>query len=377
MAEKSSSSSSDHTQDVTADKGESPGGNSMVINVRTPEGTEKIAIWEESTVSQFRQEVSKRYEASQNQLVLIFTGKVLKDTDTLKQYGIKDGHTVHLVIKNIPKSTDGRASQTSSTTSPPQQNTISTSTSTSTTSSSTPSPTVAGSTGQTPIQPANAMSGLGDLSGLLGLGMGSPNLMEMQQQMQRQMMSNPQMLSQIMGNPMFRNVMSNPDLMRQMMPGNSPMQQLLEQNPNVSRMFNNPEFMRQLQNPETLSTMSNPRVRQALEQIQQGLQILQTEVPGFVSSVPTGGLTVPPATGSSVPPQNSPSADLPPGSIPSQQMQQILQMFSGGGATVPEARFQQQLDQLNAMGFINREANLQALIATGGDVNAAVERLLV
>ncbi|MEQ2189134.1 hypothetical protein GOODEAATRI_022091 [Goodea atripinnis] len=42
----------------------------------------------------------------------------------------------------------------------------------------------------------------------------------------------------------------------------------------------------------------------------------------------------------------------------------------------PEVRFQTQLDQLNAMGFINREANLQALIATGGDINAAIERLL-
>ncbi|XP_060936950.1 ubiquilin-2-like [Limanda limanda] len=375
MAEKSSSSSSDHTQDVTADPGESPGGNSMLINVRTPEGTEKIAIWEESSVSQFRQEVSKRYEAPQNQLVLIFTGKVLKDTDTLKQYGIKDGHTVHLVIKNIPKSTDGRSSQTSSASSPPQQNTISTSSSTSTSTST--SPTVAGSTGQTPIQPANAMSGLGDLSGLLGLGMGSPNFMEMQQQMQRQMMSNPMTLAQIMGNPMARSIINNPDLRRQMVPGNFPMQQPLEQTTNVSRMLNNPEFMRQLQNPETLSTMNNPRVRQALEQIQQGLQILQTEAPGFLSGVPTAGPTVPPATGSSVPPQNSPSAALPPGSIPPQQMQQILQMFSGGGASVPETRFQQQLDQLNSMGFINREANLQALIATGGDVNAAVERLLI
>ena len=42
----------------------------------------------------------------------------------------------------------------------------------------------------------------------------------------------------------------------------------------------------------------------------------------------------------------------------------------------PEVRFQQQLEQLNSMGFINREANLQALIATGGDINAAIERLL-
>ena len=43
---------------------------------------------------------------------------------------------------------------------------------------------------------------------------------------------------------------------------------------------------------------------------------------------------------------------------------------------MPEARFQQQLEQLNSMGFVNREANLQALIATGGDINAAIERLL-
>lgn len=43
---------------------------------------------------------------------------------------------------------------------------------------------------------------------------------------------------------------------------------------------------------------------------------------------------------------------------------------------MPEVRFQQQLEQLNSMGFINREANLQALIATGGDINAAIERLL-
>lgn len=42
----------------------------------------------------------------------------------------------------------------------------------------------------------------------------------------------------------------------------------------------------------------------------------------------------------------------------------------------PEQRYQAQLDQLASMGFVNREANLQALIATFGDVNAAVERLL-
>ena len=52
---------------------------------------------------QFKEEVSKRFEAKQEQLVLIFAGKILKDGDTLNQHGIKDGMTVHLVIKSAPK----------------------------------------------------------------------------------------------------------------------------------------------------------------------------------------------------------------------------------------------------------------------------------
>lgn len=63
-------------------------------------------------------------------------------------------------------------------------------------------------------------------------------------------------------------------------------------------------------------------------------------------------------------------------------MAQALQGGGGGGGgssssgNNPEQLYASQLDQLAAMGFINREANIQALIATFGDVNAAVERLL-
>lgn len=39
-------------------------------------------------------------------------------------------------------------------------------------------------------------------------------------------------------------------------------------------------------------------------------------------------------------------------------------------------RYATQLSQLEAMGFTDNEANLRALSATGGNVNAAVERLL-
>lgn len=42
----------------------------------------------------------------------------------------------------------------------------------------------------------------------------------------------------------------------------------------------------------------------------------------------------------------------------------------------PEERFQVQLQQLQDMGFYDATSNVRALLATGGNVNAAVEYLL-
>jgi len=52
--------------------------------------------------------------------------------------------------------------------------------------------------------------------------------------------------------------------------------------------------------------------------------------------------------------------------------------FMNPQATHQQAQvmYRDQLQQLNAMGFTNAEANLEALIQTGGNVEAAVERLL-
>ena len=61
----------------------------------------------------------------------------------------------------------------------------------------------------------------------------------------------------------------------------------------------------------------------------------------------------------------------------SQLMSQMFNSQNPGQAQQPpEERYRGQLEQLANMGFLNREANIQALIATFGDVNAAVERLL-
>uniref|UniRef100_A0A8C0Y893 Ubiquilin-4 n=1 Tax=Cyprinus carpio carpio TaxID=630221 RepID=A0A8C0Y893_CYPCA len=447
------------------------------VTVKTPKDKEEIAIAEDSSVAQFKEEISKRFKAQQDQLVLIFAGKILKDGDTLGQHGIKDGLTVHLVIKTAQKTSGAGSSQTSASSGPgPSQGTTAGSADTSpagnlgTPLGTGPSPT--------PTQPPNILAGFGDLSGLANLGMGSANFMELQQQMQRQLMSNPEMLSQIMENPLVQSMMSNPDLMRQMIVANPQMQHLMERNPEISHMLNNPELMRQTmelaRNPAMMQEMmrNQDRALSNLESIPGGYNALRrmyTDIqePMFsaareqfgnnpfspsrtenreplpnpwgttdttATTTTSGTATTTSSTTSSTTPSvsnplgisssslgngmfNSPGmqslmqqisenpqlmqnmlsapymrtmmqslAQNPdiasqvarPSFIEQQLMQQMLQMFAGGTASTqtPEVRFQQQLEQLSSMGFINREANIQALIATGGDINAAIERLL-
>ncbi|XP_037009680.1 ubiquilin-1 isoform X1 [Artibeus jamaicensis] len=545
----------------------------MKVTVKTPKEKEEFAVPENSSVQQFKEEISKRFKSHIDQLVLIFAGKILKDQDTLSQHGIHDGLTVHLVIKTQNRSQDHSAQQTN------------TSGSNVTTPSAPSSNSTSGSATSSPF-------GLGGLAGLSSLGMNSSSFSELQSQMQRQLMSNPEMMVQIMENPFVQSMLSNPDLMRQLIMANPQMQQLIQRNPEISHMLNNPDIMRQtlelarnpammqemmrnqdralsnlesipggynalrrmytdiqepmlnaaqeqfggnpfaslvsstssgegsqpsrtenrdplpnpwappapqspsvsssttsaaggtggstpsstagqsstapslgsgvgasmfntpgmqsllqqitenpqlmqnmlsapymrsmmqslsqnpdlaaqmmlnnplfagnpqlqeqmrqqlptflqqMQNPDTLSAMSNPRAMQALLQIQQGLQTLATEAPGLIPGFTpglgalgsTGGSSGTNSSSSTTSENPSPTAaTTEPGH--QQFIQQMLQALAGVNPQLqnPEVRFQQQLEQLSAMGFLNREANLQALIATGGDINAAIERLL-
>lgn len=122
---------------------------------------------------------------------------------------------------------------------------------------------------------ASILSGFGGILGLGSLGLGSANFMELQQQMQRQLMSNPEMLSQIMENPLVQDMMSNPDLMRHMIMANPQMQQLMERNPEISHMLNNPELMRQ-----TMELARNPAMMQEMMRNQDRALSNLESVPG-------------------------------------------------------------------------------------------------
>ena len=160
------------------------------------------------------------------------------------------------------------------------------------------------------------------------------------------------------------------------------------------------------------SLVTNPQALSAMMQIQQGMEQLRQVAPGFASTLGLGSL--PPGVGQTNSPaspatpsdsNSSSTAPQPPragqdafstmmasmvyfylyrpftSAIPFHlefflQLTSLAGQTGGSAAQPPEERYRSQLEQLTAMGFINREANLQALIATFGDVNAAVERLL-
>ncbi|KAF6328367.1 ubiquilin 1 [Rhinolophus ferrumequinum] len=215
----------------------------MKVTVKTPKEKEEFAVPENSSVQQFKEEISKRFKSHTDQLVLIFAGKILKDQDTLSQHGIHDGLTVHLVIKTQNRPQDHSAQQTN------------TSGSNVTTSSAPNSNSTSGSATSNPF----GLGGLGGLAGLSSLGLNTTNFSELQSQMQRQLMSNPEMMVQIMENPFVQSMLSNPDLMRQLIMANPQMQQLIQRNPEISHMLNNPDIMRQ-----TLELARNPAMMQEM-----------------------------------------------------------------------------------------------------------------
>ncbi|KAL4932035.1 ubiquitin domain-containing protein DSK2 [Aspergillus undulatus] len=175
---------------------------------------------------------------------LIYSGRVLKDNDTLATYKIKDGHTIHLV-KSAASNLQQRSApgaQSSTTTSTPDG-------------SATPA-----STG-VPGVPTNFAAGTGNdlLAGLTGGrfagfanlpgagmfgpdgGMGAPPNAESM----LEMLENPQMQS------MMTEALSNPNMIDMMIQSNP----MLRDIPGAREMLQSEQFRRTMTDPQTLRNM--------------------------------------------------------------------------------------------------------------------------
>ena len=180
-------------------------------------------------------------------------------------------------------------------------------------------------------QQQNPFAGLGGSGGFGGLniGGGMPDEATMRRQMEA-IQNNPalmQMFSQTMSQ-----IASDPNALENLRRSNPEFDAMLRQQPQIAEQMRNPEFLRALADPQTL----------------QAMQHLQRVMGGSAAG---GGLGGSPFGGMGAPPSVTPPAD-------------------------PETAYAAQISQLNDMGFFDPAENVRALVATNGNVSAAIERLL-
>ena len=83
--------------------GREPPSRIIRVSVKTPQDSQEFMLAENSSICHFKKQISKRLHCDTDRLVLIFTGKILRDQDILSQRGILDGATVHLVVRSHGK----------------------------------------------------------------------------------------------------------------------------------------------------------------------------------------------------------------------------------------------------------------------------------
>ncbi|KAK9477222.1 hypothetical protein V1514DRAFT_334554 [Lipomyces japonicus] len=375
-------------------------------------------------VSDFKQLLEPKSDIPTDRQRLIYSGRVLKDHETLASYKIQSGHTIHLVKSAAPPSASGAGAGGAS-----------------------------GGAHSTPAAtPQNIASGQGannPLAGLTGAryaglaqlpsanlfgpdgGMGAPpnedQLLQamsnpMFQQSVSQMLQNPQMLDyiinsspglqgmgpqvrQMMQSDQFRQMMTNPELMRQMMAmnrmfGGNPLGGVGGQG-GGQQAFPEPGRTTSTESSNNTGTNNTTAALSAGDAAQ--ANPFASLFPG--GQQPSNGGAANPFSallnpaffgGSALPGQNNTSATggdannnnpTPAGAFPPFDPQLFNSLFAGGGLggappaqaddnRPPEERYEAQLRQLNELGFFDFDRNVRALRRSGGNVQGAVEALL-
>ena len=161
-------------------------------------------------------------------MVLIFAGKIIKDDQTLEALKITDGHAIHVVLKKGAKAPAAAVSEVRDPNHRPGY-------------PSENQPSVF--TGTT--NPINDSQ----------FGMSGNNFEEMQQQI----MENPEIMQRLLDNPMVSSLMSDENVINEILTTNPQMRRMMEQNPDLASVMRNPDNIRQamelFRNPDRMRQM--------------------------------------------------------------------------------------------------------------------------
>jgi ubiquilin len=142
-------------------------------------------------------------------------------------------------------------------------------------------------------------------------------------------------------------------------------------NPQLGAALQNPQMRAMLQDPSFIQHITDPNTMQAMAQMQQ--MFPQGAAGGMPPNFPFPNAFPQSPIGS----VGGGGGNLNFSSLFANTAPPAVNNIGSAPNTVnAAARFQSELQQLQDMGFSDSDANLRALVATQGNVNAAVERLL-
>lgn len=210
-----------------------------------------IPIEPDATIKVFRRKIAAHWCTEKDTLCLIYGGRILEDAKSISDYELKHGSTVRLVIKQVNKNQAELSADllTTARGNTPQKSDIT----------------------ATPF----GLGTMGGLAGMSSVGMGSVNFMEMQQRMQRELLSNSESLRIIMENPLVCGLMKRPEEMHELMMANPAMKELIEANPEITQMMHNKELM------STIANLAhNPAMLQELVRHEDRIALSSSEAIG-------------------------------------------------------------------------------------------------
>ena len=92
-------------------KAESNNPEEILIKIQTLDNTFSLKINQNLTISQLKEEISKKYNIPKEKQRLIFQGKFLKDNENLSFYKITDGCVVQLIAKALEENNPNSSQQ--------------------------------------------------------------------------------------------------------------------------------------------------------------------------------------------------------------------------------------------------------------------------
>ncbi|KAF0520817.1 putative Ubiquitin-domain-containing protein [Gigaspora margarita] len=181
------------------------------------------------TVQQLKERLVTQISIPADNMRLVYSGRVLKDEDMVDLYGVKEGHTIHVVRGAANRAAEQAANVTPTTSTQRNVN--------------------------------------GTATNPFGINHFGTSL--------------EQDMRNMMNSPVIRQLLSNPEIVRSMVMQNPTMRQMIERNPEIGHIINDPSFIRQTmdmaRNPELMREMmrNNDRALANLETIPGGFNHLR------------------------------------------------------------------------------------------------------